>query len=118
VRRQEVPAGLFYAESPFSVVDQRYFEPWSACSAAPTTRRGARELIAGHAEPAVPDVQTVMQRFMAAPPAVRLEALANHLRALEGLVRPARRLPGECPTTATTRPCCALPSVRCPNSAP
>jgi len=45
----------------------------------------ARELIAGHAEPAVPGVQAVLQRFMAAPKAVQVEALSNHLRALKGL---------------------------------
>ena len=85
VRRQEVPAGLFYAESALSVVDQRYFEAVDRLQRSTDDPARARELIAGHAEPAVPGVQAVLQRFMAAPKAVQVEALANHLRALKGL---------------------------------
>lgn len=100
VRQQDVPAGLFYAESPFSVVDQRYFEAVERLQRSTDDPARARELIAGHAEPAVPRVQTVLQRFMAAPPAVRLEALANHLRALKGLYDLRAAYPANGPTAA------------------
>lgn len=85
VRRQEAPAGAFYSESPMTVIDQRYLRTVERLQREADDPWRAREAIAGHAEPAVPDAKSVLQRFAAAAPLVQREVLANNLRALKGL---------------------------------
>lgn len=85
VRRQEAPAGIFYAESPMTVIDQRYLRQVERLQLEAADPAQARRDIAAHAEPGLPDMDTVMARLDALKAPARIELTANHLRALKGL---------------------------------
>lgn len=85
VRRQEAPGGIFYAESPMTVIDQRYLREVERRYREAADPAAARREVAGHAMPPVPDTDAAVRALLAAPGPQRFEVVANNLRALKGL---------------------------------
>jgi Dyp-type peroxidase family len=85
VRRQEAPAGIFYAESPMTVIDQRYLRQVERLQLVTADPAQARTDIAAHAEPAPRDMAAVMATVDKLGRDERIEMSTNHLRALKGL---------------------------------
>jgi len=85
VRRQEIPAGILYTDSPRSVQDQRYLEAVEAIVWQTPDPAAARQAIAALALKPPPDTPESLERFEAAPFEVKAEVVGNNLRALKGL---------------------------------
>jgi Dyp-type peroxidase family len=85
VRAQEAPAGIFYAESPMTVIDQRYLRQVERLQRDAADPWQARQAMAAYVEPSAGDVQTALRRLAEARPEVQREVLTNNLRALKGL---------------------------------
>lgn len=85
VRRQEAPAGAFYAESPMTVLDQRYLREVERQYQQTTDPAQARKDVAGYAEAGPPPADKVLTALGDASDLQQFEVVANNLRALKGL---------------------------------
>lgn len=85
VREHEVPAGILYAESAASVLDQRYLETAERVWRHEPDAERARRTVAGLALPPIIGTGAALQRLATADDETRREVVVNNLRALKGL---------------------------------
>src|SRR5437763_14978629 len=85
VRKHEIPAGIFYAESPKSVLDERYLETVERIQRSDPDPVKARKRIAALALDPVPDLQGTLDAFKSSPAATQIETINNNFRALKAL---------------------------------
>jgi hypothetical protein len=85
VRSREIPAGIFYTESPKSVLDERYLEAVERIQRDSSDLREARKEIAAFALPPALDVPAALLKLAEADSATQVETVYNNFKALKAL---------------------------------
>jgi Dyp-type peroxidase family len=85
VRSREISAGVFYTESPKTVLDQRYLEEVDRMHRHAADSCSARRDVAGFALRPPPDLPASLAHFQGLDDLTKQDTVANNLRALKGL---------------------------------